>query len=272
MAKKQLTFPQQAARFSCYAPVAAVGIRIITLQAEQETPFTGVIVGGLNIFLITLGFLFAIYALFSMFRNGQRGILGYAIIGLPVNGLLVVAIIFSFQNVASLAELNTRSLTKEEATEIPNLFEDSQVLYDEEIGYRIEIPPGFEVPPIENPAFKYTYTKLNEGEPNPMVLGLQHLGGRIGRNFSFDDDAFRSRLPPGTELKAFTVQWDDKKLPAAQIKMLTVNGPVTSYVVQVPLAREAIQINFGGLNGHDEATRLLFEKILSSLHGKSNWK
>jgi hypothetical protein len=89
-AKKPFAF--QAAQASVLAPLISIGIGIIVNVGlgNQTTPMATIIIGSLCTLLIASGFILGISALFGVRRYGRKGILGRAIVGIVINGLLLI--------------------------------------------------------------------------------------------------------------------------------------------------------------------------------------
>lgn len=88
--KKPFAF--QAAQASFLAPLISIGIGFfvnVIGSGGHPSPLAGIITGSLCSLLIVLGLLFGIIALFGIRRYGKKGILGRAIAGILINGLLL---------------------------------------------------------------------------------------------------------------------------------------------------------------------------------------
>src|ERR1035437_6699310 len=88
--KKPFAF--QAAQASVLAPLISIGLGV-TMNVglgSQTTPVARIITGSLCTLRIGSGFLFGISALFGIRRYGGKGILGRAIVGIVINGLLLI--------------------------------------------------------------------------------------------------------------------------------------------------------------------------------------
>jgi hypothetical protein len=101
-AKKPFVF--QAAQASILAPAISIVTSIIINSGGQLPPLARGIAGISCILLILLGFIFGIIALFGIRRYGKRGILGRAIAGLCINGILIVFMIASIPMYKKMAE------------------------------------------------------------------------------------------------------------------------------------------------------------------------
>src|SRR4051794_635144 len=88
-------FGVQASRFSLYAPLVALGLGLCTMSTHEYRP-VGIFIGVLNLVLIFAGFVLGIVALCTIRKYGSKGILGRAIGGLVLCGLLLLAAVFVF--------------------------------------------------------------------------------------------------------------------------------------------------------------------------------
>jgi len=90
-------FAVQAAQASLLAPLTAFGLGIIVNvgMANQSSPLSQIITGSLCVLLIVLGLVFGIVALFGVRRYGKKGILGRAIAGICINGILIAFMVIS---------------------------------------------------------------------------------------------------------------------------------------------------------------------------------
>src|SRR5258706_4808032 len=84
---------QQMARASYIAPIIAFALGCLTRTTVEGHPMTGLIIGGVNIFLIIAGLCLAIIALSGMSKVGRDGVLGPAITGLVINVLIVTLLV-----------------------------------------------------------------------------------------------------------------------------------------------------------------------------------
>ncbi|HWE96457.1 MAG TPA: hypothetical protein VG269_21020 [Tepidisphaeraceae bacterium] len=92
MRTKNQTLGEQAARFSLYAPFVAFLIGAIGRGARTE-PGVAIALFSINMLLILAGFALGIFALVSIRRYGSQYILGRAIGGLLLNGIVIAALI-----------------------------------------------------------------------------------------------------------------------------------------------------------------------------------
>jgi len=94
-AETRQSFGEQAARFSLYAPFVVLGLGICTLE-NQKYSGVGIVVAVTNLVLITLGFVLGVSALVSMKWFGRRRILWRAVVGVALNGVLLLAVLAAF--------------------------------------------------------------------------------------------------------------------------------------------------------------------------------
>jgi len=82
-------FGTQLAKASWIAPIVGIGLNVVT--ASSTNTRIGKLIIGLSSFAIyLLGVAFGITALLMMRKHGRRGILGPAVTGVTINGILVL--------------------------------------------------------------------------------------------------------------------------------------------------------------------------------------
>lgn len=89
-----IPFAQQAAKASWAAPLIALLLGCVSFQIRMDEPVVGIIIGVVNALLIVGGFALAVTALAGVRKHGASGILASAIIGLLINGILIIAMIW----------------------------------------------------------------------------------------------------------------------------------------------------------------------------------
>lgn len=111
-------FAAQAAQASLLAPLAAVGVSIVVNagMGNQATPLVKIITGSLCVLLIVLGFVFGIVALFGVRRHGKKGILGRAVAGICINGILIAFMAVSIPGFMKAAE-RAKQMRQQQGTE-----------------------------------------------------------------------------------------------------------------------------------------------------------
>jgi hypothetical protein len=92
-------FAHQAAKLSWVCPLILVVINIFAKQVASP-----LIIDLLALLLIAVGFVFGIIALFGIPKHGPKGILGPALAGLVINGLLIFIFITNFMAARAKAQ------------------------------------------------------------------------------------------------------------------------------------------------------------------------
>lgn len=87
-------FAQQAAQASWIAPLLATTVNCMLLSSEDRT--TKLLVGVFAVLMIVAGLVFAVIAIVGAIRRPPRWILAPALIGLVVNGFLVIGTVTAF--------------------------------------------------------------------------------------------------------------------------------------------------------------------------------
>ncbi len=99
-------FAFQAAQASLLAPLIAFGVNIVVNagSGNQASAAVNIITGSLSVLLIVLGFAFGVAALFGIRRHGKKGIMGRAVSGVCINGILIVFMAISIPVLMKAAE------------------------------------------------------------------------------------------------------------------------------------------------------------------------
>ena len=110
------SFARQAALFSLLAPFVAIGINIFGHQAVQGNRVGMIVLGGTCTLLILLGFVFGIVALIGMRKHGKKGILGKAITGVCINGVIIFFMLIAIPTFIRAAR-HAREMQRQHQTE-----------------------------------------------------------------------------------------------------------------------------------------------------------
>jgi ABC-type molybdate transport system permease subunit len=104
LAKKPFAF--QAAQASLLAPLFSVGVGVVVNvgMGNQATPLAKLITGCLSVLLILSGFILGIVALLGTRRYGKKGIMGRAVAGICINGVIIAFMIISIPTYMKAAE------------------------------------------------------------------------------------------------------------------------------------------------------------------------
>lgn len=93
-------FPKRAAIYSVFAPLICLVNGALTRHLQHSSVAVGLIIALISISLVTSGLILGIKALISCKRNKLKGVLGWAITGICLNGTIIlvmlVGILFLF--------------------------------------------------------------------------------------------------------------------------------------------------------------------------------
>jgi hypothetical protein len=98
------SFASQAATVSIAAPFVGIAVNVFNQSAVRGNPVGMMIVGGTAILLILSGFVLGLVALVQTKRYGGQGILGRAIVGVCINGLLIALMLIGIPGFLKAAE------------------------------------------------------------------------------------------------------------------------------------------------------------------------
>lgn len=282
MSTEKPPFAYKAARFSLWVPVIILAWTILVDPVLNDSLFKyfhagRFVVGAVKMTFVLIAFALGIYALISMRKHGTKGLLGYGVAGVGINGLILISSMIAIFFMSGFLRQQTAGITREEADAIPLVFKGGTVLYHEKIGYRVEIPDGFEPEQVVDAralqGLHYAYARSCEDGSN-IVIHINELGGRIPYKLlsSKDKHAFLKALPPGSTVDVLVERWNgyDINLMRSRIPV-GEDGFVISHAYQVPLARGAVQLSVAAMEEHEAEGREVARAVLGALHGKSNW-
>ena len=109
---------QQMALFSVLAPAVGIGINVAVGPAVHGDRLAMLVVGLAATLLILAGFVLGIVALFSTRKHGRKGILGKAIAGICINGLLIAFMLISIPFLMQAGE-RAKAIQRQKASEQP---------------------------------------------------------------------------------------------------------------------------------------------------------
>jgi len=261
-------FAQRAARFSLFAPLIALCFNIMAPQFKSRQ--AGMVVSIVFLLVVLVSLILAIIALCGIRRHGKKGIKGYAMAGLILNGVIIlVAIGGTILLVPALRKVKETfgaGYTRAEMEAMPEVIAGSHKILDETGGFRIEIPPDFTpnpeaIPPQMVCSFIHT-------EEKPMVINIVRLGGRIlGSVTPQEMDAMKSQLPEGAEIERGVARWGSSQLDAFGVRFVSDDTILYTHFVQVPLVREGIQISVTGPAHRIDDCRDVLDLLLTTLKG-----
>ncbi len=132
----------------------------------------------------------------------------------------------------------------------------------------MEIPGDF----VDNPQASfsdtlYSFIRSNADGTNVAVI-IQRLGGRISGPVGPEGiAALRAQFPSFSEVERSEVSWKTYGLEVFSIRLPVNDLMVCNHFVQVPLNREAIQINVGAPVSLQSQSRELLALLLASIKG-----
>ncbi|MCP4612765.1 MAG: hypothetical protein GY845_29060 [Planctomycetes bacterium] len=272
--KKRLPFPMRAAKLSLFIPIVlfAIGLLMLCIPIPKPRELE-MAIGAINLILIFGALVLAIIALAYIPRYGRKGILSYACGGIAINLLILASFIFLFFGLKRVAKVFNAGYSLDEMQAMPEVITNSQVITNEEIGFRIEIPKDFIVnPQTQPPNVLYSFVNTFD-DANTIVIKIDRLGGTIAKQGLTPEDltVIRGQFHPGSVVEHTLLKWDRYELDVFTNRFTMNDLRLYMCSVQVPLSREAIQINVAGLEEMSDECNLGLNQLLDSLKGKSNW-
>lgn len=139
--KNELKFQQQAARASWMLPLIALLLMGIGNSAMEGvgSPLSGLIIGGLFLLMLVVGFLFGVIGCFGAKHFGKKTTLVPGLIGAVLNatifGLIIAIAIPSFHKARNTALKNRKEFLQQVADQtnqgLPIVLEDGETRFDE---------------------------------------------------------------------------------------------------------------------------------------------
>ena len=156
--KTELKFQQQAARASWMLPIIAVLLMGIGNSAMEglDSPLSGLIIGGLFLLMLVVGFLFGIIGCFGVKHFGKKttlipGSIG-AILNATIFGIIIAIAIPSFHKARNAALGNRKEFLQQVADQtnqgLPIVLDDGETRFDE-------------VKVLSSDHLEYSYTFIN---------------------------------------------------------------------------------------------------------------
>ncbi|HUF28765.1 MAG TPA: hypothetical protein VMM18_17420 [Gemmatimonadaceae bacterium] len=142
--------------------------------------------------------------------------------------------------------------------------EETRVTHSE-LGFTLIVPDGFvdDAELLLQPDVVFGWYEPRSEYEGTIVLAVQRLRYTLGR-----DRPSAADLPdPAMELVTF--RWRGFDLDG--VKAITEEGEVVTFLIQVPLRREAIQLIVSAPIDETDRARALATSMLASLDGETNW-
>lgn len=194
------SFGEQAARFSLYAPF--VGFLIGFLSRSSQTPSASTAMFTINCCLIVVGLLLGIAALISMRRYGTEGILVRAIVGVFLNGMVIVALLIILLPVVQAGRMKQRLTGSWTAhpTDAPN--ESVVLTLRADNSFQLERTRDSEKMVSLDGTWAFTRTHLLGVEISHVTEGEASVAGKkigLGTVTSVDDSTMVLKTDDGEE-------------------------------------------------------------------------
>ena len=152
---------------------------------------------------------------------------------------------------------------------------DSQKILNDALGFRTEIPKDYEKNERDSQGkdILYSYIRIRE-DGEVFTFNIQRLRGRIRDESIREEDIalIKNAYPPGAAVETFDTLWQDYILAGYTVSFRLGDLDITSHSIQIPLAREAIQMNVGSSSLCHQESKVLLRTLLRGLKGISNWQ
>jgi hypothetical protein len=147
---------------------------------------------------------------------------------------------------------------------------------DEAHGLSLDVPADYhDFPTTRGPGVIGTWSRGEQGHDDFAVLQLQGLGGTVGRepiDHPIAERAARATLPAGVDATfAYRkTRWHTFDLEL-MVTHVAADPPMVVLAAQIPLAKEAVQVNVIGPATGEARLSADLDHVLASLDGRSNW-
>jgi len=146
----------------------------------------------------------------------------------------------------------------------------ANTIVDPQLGFTLTLPDEFLPRPDligvkPDLVHAFQFGRITEGD-TPVLLLIFRMRGIIDR-----DRLTMQSMPEDFKGSLFVVTWRGIEVDGI-LTPETVNGiHVNNNIVQIPLRREAIQVNLVGRADREESLQVLLRRVLDGLDGESNW-
>lgn len=257
-----------AALGSALAPVVALGFALMCSGHQTWTMTT--ILRTAVIATILVGFILGIISLLGSLHQDLMGSTCLAGAALGLNGIVLLCLAAIF---FAAVHARTTGYTIKEMQAMPRVIPGSHAILHRHLGYRIEFPHDFvknqhPQPPQVLDSFLHT-----DARGVDLCVTVEGLGGRLDKDIlgPESDAGPHSRVPPNVRLEQAIVSWKTHQLDAFRMESPVGGNLPCAWAVEVPLAREAIQITVSGRRGESDKCRQVLVQLLTGLEGISNW-
>jgi hypothetical protein len=273
MAEKRESWAGWPALYGIVASVVAGGLVALCCVPRQTEELRITLLGAAAA-VVLAGFVLAVMGLVRARRRGRAETIVLAAAGLGINGFgLFLGFVGLVPVLTRAAWMRIPGYTRQEMRAMPQVIPGSHVMLNEDIGFRIEVPPEFANNREPRPP-RVLYSLLR---PDPkgtsLCIDIMRLGERIDRVSSRAEyyDSLHRRLPPEAQFELAQVSWKTHELAVFQVRSPMGRFDWCVWGVQVPLAREAIQVMVSGQPQSGEECQEVLAQLLTGLEGISNW-
>ncbi|MBN2019545.1 MAG: hypothetical protein JW749_04905 [Sedimentisphaerales bacterium] len=271
---------KNAAFLSIIAPLIAVMLNFASMTETMKYSVYRPFLASGAFIAVWAGFLFALVGLIRGIGGIVIRSILYSMFGILFN-VGLVAMAFGVVPGVKGTIGSPGKVTMLQLNSIPQVFEDSITIFNPKFGFRLELPRGFVDNPDSTSAGKAINSFVrydNEGKPN-IIINIERLrrimAPRKGKPSVDEVEKFKLAIqktwPYAVVDKVEEEQWKTHTLDAFMLEAPDKGKMISMWIVQVPLADEAIQIQVGGpFDGQAQYLKVL-RQILKSLQGVSNW-
>ena len=236
---------KQAALASVVAPGIAAVVNVMAISATLDSRAGKLVIGIAGLSLIVAGLICAVVGLCGIRKHGRKGILGYSIAGLLINGFLIVSAFFAFQHMRQIREQRMQPCF---TVAPPAAF--------------VEFPAG-----MQQPDMLHSFIKGDPTDQTPDILCfVENLGGTIRKDDDLSD--FAASHPNVTIL---TEHWKGHRIDVFRVQEDLQGAQLVTFNAQIPLLPQAIQVKMIGLMERENELRQDLRAVLAGIDGPSNW-
>jgi hypothetical protein len=137
-------------------------------------------------------------------------------------------------------------------------------IVNETFGFTVTIPDGFTSVDVADQKARLHSFLDRPPTPNdpPTVITIERLNGLVDPNNRLSPDAIPQQ--PGVRMSLQEKTWQGITLDVMNSEFETENGLVVGYVIQFPLADEAVQLTVGGPPARRKDIEDQFDRVVDS--------
>lgn len=256
----------KAAKFSLFVPLILL---VTTPLFEVNRSLAFFLLG-----LWLISFILGLFALTISLRNGFKGVKRYALPGVIIPGSFLIMTLISFNIVGDMKK-RFEPYNLVELKALPVINEQYNVVINEKQGYKFELPNEFIKQKSNKKMVLDSFMNIQTQGRGNIAVVISNLGGTISQTpFSKKHLAYmKKNYPEGTKLQHQFINWNNYKVDLIKATMSLNNIHVKTYSIQLPLVKEAVQLNLSTTMAFsDQENMEMLKEILHSFKGKSNWR